>query len=239
MLTSDVNSAPLGPALKKEYPQIQQIARVAPTGKMFDYNDKKIQVDGYYTDAAFLDMFSFPLVTGSNRTALKDPHSIVITESLAKKIFGAENPVNKIIRLDNAQNFTVTGVLKEIPQNSSFHFEYLLPWADNNTNWDFNFAKTYVELKNPDDVKTVNKQIAGIISEHSKNEEGKQVFLHAVSKMNLQHNFDANGNPEADSDLVFLYLLAAVMLLIGCINFMNLTTARSEKKSKRSGCREK
>ncbi|MBO9199568.1 MULTISPECIES: ABC transporter permease [Niastella] len=236
--TGDVNSAPLGPALLKEYPLIKQMTRVVPTGKMFDYNDKKIQVDGCYADAAFLDMFSFPLITGNKRTALKDPQSIVITESLAKKIFGTENPVNKNLRLDSTQNFTVTGVLKDIPANSSFQFEYLLPWVENNAKWDNNFAKTYVELKNPDDVKTVNKQIANIISEHSKNEEGKQVFLHAVSKMNLQRHFDANGNPETDGELIFLYLLAAVMLLIGCINFMNLTTARSEKRAKEVGVRK-
>ncbi|MFL5746232.1 MAG: ABC transporter permease [Niastella sp.] len=234
----DNSSAPLGPALQKEYPQIQQMTRVASTGKMFDYNDKKIQVDGYYTDAAFLDMFSFPLITGNKRTALKDLHSIVITESLAKKIFGSGDPLNKIIRLDNSQSFTVSGVLKEIPANSSFHFEYLLPWADNNTNWDFIFTNTFVELKNPGDVKAINKQIAGIISEHAKNAEGTQIFLHAVSKMNLQHHFDANGNPETEKDIIFLSLLAAVMLLIGCINFMNLTTARSEKRAKEVGVRK-
>ena len=235
---NDISSAPMGPALQKEYPQIQQMTRVAPTGKMVDYKDKKIQVDGYYTDAAFLDMFSFPLITGNKRTALKDLHSIVLTEALAKKIFGSEDPVNKIVLLDNTQSFTVTGVLKDIPANSSFHFEYLLPWADNNTNWDFIFATTYVELKDPEEVKTVNKQIAAIISEHSKNEEGTQIFLHAVSKMNWQHHFDANGNPEMEKDLIFLPILAAVILLIGCINFMNLSTARSEKRAKEVGVRK-
>jgi ABC-type antimicrobial peptide transport system permease subunit len=238
MRVHDVSSAPLGPVLQKEYPQIQQMARVASTGKMFEYNDKKIQVDGLYTDAAFLDMFSFPLLTGSKRNALKELHSLVITESLAKKIFGTEDPINKTVQLDNAQSYTVTGVLKEIPPNSSFHFEYLLPWADNNTNWDFNFVNTYVELKDPGSVKTLNKQIAGIISEHSKNVEGTKIFLQAVSKMNLWHHFDANGNPEISNDLIFLPILAAVMLLIGCINFMNLTTARSEKRAKEVGVRK-
>lgn len=234
----DISSAPLGPALQKEYPQIQQMARVASVGKMFEYKDKQIQVDGYYTDAAFLDMFSFPLITGNKRTALKDGNSMVITASLARKIFGSEDPVNKVIRVDNAQRFTVTGVLKEIPLNSSLHFEYLLPWTDNNTNWDFNYVNTYVELKDPASVKAVNKQVADIISEHSRNEEKTQIFLHAVGKMNLQHHFDANGNPEIDKDLVFLPILAAVMLLIGCINFMNLTTARSEKRAKEVGVRK-
>jgi ABC-type antimicrobial peptide transport system permease subunit len=230
--------APLGPALQKEYPQIQQMARTAETGKVFDYNDKKIQSDGLYADAAFLDMFSFPLITGNKRTVLTDQYSIVITETLAKKIFGSEDPVNKVLRLDNDQNFTVTGVLKDIPANSSLHFEYLLPWVDNNTNWDFYFARTYVELKVPADVKTVNRHISDVISKHSKNEGGAQVFLHPVGKMHLQHHFDAVGNPETEKDTIFLPILAAVILLIGCINFMNLSTARSEKRAKEVGIRK-
>jgi ABC-type antimicrobial peptide transport system permease subunit len=234
----DGTSAPLGPALQKEYPRILQMTRVAQTGKLFDYKGKKIQVNGCYTDEAFLDMFTFPLVTGNKRTALKDQYSIVITESLAKKIFGTEDPVNKVITLDNVQPVTVTGILKDPPANSSFHFEYLLPWTDYNTNWDYYYANTYVELKDAAEVNAVNRQIAGVISKHSKNEAGTKIFLHPVSKMNLQHHFDANGNPETEKDLFFYYILAAVMLLIGCINFMNLSTARSEKRAKEVGVRK-
>ena len=234
----DYTSAPLGPALQKEYPKVKQIARVAGTGKLFNYKDKKLQADGYYADEAFLNMFSFPLLAGNAHTALKDQHAIIITQQLAKKIFGDEDPVNKVIRLDSTYHVTVTGVLKDVPLNSSLKFDYVLPWKDNDDNWDHYYATTYVELGTAGNVSGVNKQISNIISRHSKNEAGTQVFLHSVAKMHLQHHFDEKGNPEMESDIYFLSILAVVMLLIGCINFMNLSTARSGKRAKEVGVRK-
>lgn len=234
----DNTQAPLGPALQKEYPRIKQMTRVAGTGKLLAYKDKRLQADGCYTDAAFLSMFSFPLLSGNAHTVLKDQHAIVLTQKLAKKIFGDEDPVNKVIRLDNASDVIVAGVLKDLPQNSSLKFEYLLPWKDNNTNWDFYFANTFVELESPAEKNIVDKQIAGITSKYSKNEQKNQVFLHPVSKMHLQHHFDETGKPETESNMYFLYVLATVMLLIGCINFMNLSTARSGKRGKEVGVRK-
>jgi ABC-type antimicrobial peptide transport system permease subunit len=162
----------------------------------------------------------------------------VITETLAKKLFGSADPINKVIRLDNTRNATVTGVLKDIPLNSSLKFEYLLPWEDNNNKWDHFYATTYVELKDPRNVAVLNKQILNVISRHIKNEQGTQVFLHPVAKMHVQNHFDANGNPENNSDLYFFSVLAVVMLLIGCINFMNLSTARSAKRAREVGVRK-
>lgn len=234
----DITSAPLGPVLQKEYPQIKQMTRVNGADKLFGYRDKRIQVGGYYTDEAFLSMFSFPLIAGNVRTVLKDKNSIVLTESLAKRVFGAEDPLNKVILLDNKRNVTVTGLLKDVPLNSSLDFEYLLPWEENNNNWDYYFARTYVELKDPAGVNAVNKQIGNVISDHSENPLGTRIFLHPVSKMHVQHHFDAKGNPETELNLYFLPVLAAVMLLIGCINFMNLSTARSEKRAREVGVRK-
>jgi ABC-type antimicrobial peptide transport system permease subunit len=234
----DHSQAPLGPALQKEYPRIKQMTRIAGTGKQLSYKDKKLQADGYYTDAPFLNMFSFPLLAGSQQSVLKEQHAIVLTENMAKKIFGDEDPLNKVIRLDNARDVTVTGVLKEVPQNSSLKFEYLLPWEDNNINWDFYFANTFVELNSPEEVSVVDKQIADIISKHSKNKQGTQVFLHPVGKMHLQHNFDEKGKPKSESEIYFLSVLAVIMLLIGCINFMNLSTAQSGKRGKEVGVRK-
>ena len=127
--SSEITPDPLAPALKQYYPEIKSVARVAETGRLLRFGDKKISVSGTYTEPAFLSMFSFPLVKGNAQTALTDPHSILITEQLAKKIFGDEDPMNKIIRADNTDNFTVAGVLKDLPNNSEFKFEYLLPWA--------------------------------------------------------------------------------------------------------------
>ncbi|OQP63093.1 hypothetical protein A3860_03725 [Niastella vici] len=234
----DLTSAPLGPALKNDFPNIKQMTRVVSTGKLFNYKDKKFEAQGSYADEAFLNMFSFPLVSGNRQTALKDQHSIILTQQLAKKIFGDEDPVNKVIRLDSADNRTVTGVLKDIPLNSSLKFDYLLPWYDNKSKWDNYYATTYVELASAGEVNSVNKQISDVISRHSKNEEGTQIFLHPVSKMHIQHHFDEKGRPETESDIYFLSVLAAVMLMIGCINFMNLSTARSGKRAKEVGVRK-
>lgn len=234
----DLTAAPLGPVLKNDFPNIKQMTRVVGTGKLFNYKDKKLEAQGYYADEAFLHMFSFPLLSGSTRGALKEQHAIILTQQLAKRIFGNEDPVNKVIRLDSANNVTVMGILKDIPLNSSLKFDYLLPWRDNKDNWDHVYANTYVELSSAGDVGGVNKQISNVISRHSKNKEGIQVFLHPVSKMHIQHHFDEKGRPETESDIYFLSVLAAVMLLIGCINFMNLSTARSGKRAKEVGVRK-
>src|ERR1044072_2142679 len=126
LICHDHSQAPLGPAMQKECPGIKQMARIASTGKQVGYKDKMLQANGYYADAPFLNMFSFPLLAGSKQAALNDKHAIVITEKLAKKIFGEEDPLNKVIRLDNTRDVTVSGVLKDIPMNSSLKFEYLL-----------------------------------------------------------------------------------------------------------------
>ena len=234
----DLTSAPLGPALQEEFPKIKKMTRVANTGKLFNYKDKKFEAQGYYADDAFLNMFSFPLLSGNAQTALKDKHAIIITQQLANRIFGEEDPLNKVIRLDSTHQVTVTGVLKDVPLNSSLKFDYLLPWLENNYKWDNYYASTYVELADAGEVNSVNKQISDVISRHSKNEEGTQIFLHPVSKMHLQHHFDEKGRPETESDIYFLSVLAVVMLMIGCINFMNLSTARSGKRSKEVGVRK-
>lgn len=234
----DHSQAPLGPALQKEYPRIRQMSRIAYTGKQFSYKDKKLQADGYYADAPFLNMFSFPLITGGRQAVLKDPEAIVLTEKMAKKIFGDEDPLHKVIRLDNTRDVTVTGVLKDVPLNSSLKFDYLLPWQENNNKWDYYFANTFVELKSPEEKSVVDKQIADVISKHSKNEQGSQVFLHPVGKMSLQGHFDEKGNPETQTEIYFLSVLAVIMLFIGCINFMNLSTAQSGRRGKEVGVRK-
>jgi ABC-type antimicrobial peptide transport system permease subunit len=238
LICHDHSQSPLGPALQKEHPQIKQMARIAHTGKQFSYKDKKLLADGYYADAPFLSMFSFPLLAGSRQAVLNDQHAIVLTEKMAKKIFGDEDPLNKVIRLDNTRDVTVSGVLKDVPMNSSLKFEYLLPWEDKNNKWDLYFANTFIELNNAEEAGTVDKQIADIISRHSKNEQHSQVFLHPVGKMHLQGSFDEKGKPKTQSEIYFLSVLAVIMLLIGCINFMNLSTAHSGKRGKEVGVRK-
>src|SRR5215203_5466173 len=121
-------AAPLAPVLKTDYPEVKNVTRISGTEKLWSYGDKKLKVQGSFADPAFLNMFSFPLIKGSTKTALKDVYSIVVTKEFSEKFFGREDPLGKIIRADNKENFTVTAVLKTLPNNTDFSFEYLLPW---------------------------------------------------------------------------------------------------------------
>lgn len=240
----NVTSASLAPALKKDYPEIKEVTRVSGTEKLCSYKDKKIKIQGNYADPYFLNMFSFPLLKGNVQTALNDPHSIVITEQLAKKIFGDEDPMNKIIRADNNDDFTITGVLKDLPFDTDFRFEYLVSWeflkakGIENLSWDNNNVSTFAELQPRVDIKLVNSKIADVATRITKENKPK-TFLYLFAKEHLYGHFEngiaTGGNID---NLYMLGILAGIILLIACINFMNLSTARSEKRAKEVGVRK-
>lgn len=236
---------PLGPALRKDYPEIKDVVRVAPTEKLFSYGDTKLEANGNFTDASFLNMFSFPLLKGDAHSVLSDIHSIVITEKLAKKIFGDVDPMNKIILADNADNFTVTGVLKDLPDNTKFRFEYLLPWdflkakGIEHAQWDYHYVTTYAELQPLANIDGLNKKISNITRNNSDKNERESIFLYPLTKDYLYGKFE-NGKPVGGSiDTVkMLVILALVIMLIACINYMNLSTARSMRRAKEVGVRK-
>jgi putative ABC transport system permease protein len=236
-------AAPLATALKTDYPEIKNVTRISGTEKLWSYGDKRLKVQGSFTDPSFLSMFSFPLIKGNAQTALKDIYSIVITEEFAKKVFGNEDPMGKTIRGDNTDNFTVTGVLKTLPNNTDFRFEYLLPWEFLKTKgiehpvWDYNYASTFVELQPGATIDAVNRKIADVVIRHSNKEVKAEIFLHPLTKEHLYHNFE-NGKAKGGENIYFLVILATVILLIACINFMNLSTARSEKRAREVGVRK-
>jgi len=190
-------------------------------------------------------MFSFPLIEGNAQTALNDAQSIVITDQLAKKLFGNEKPINKIIRADNAENFIVRCVLEDLPHNTKFKFEFLLSWeylkatGIENASWTNAYASTFVELQAASNIDAVNKKISNVIDRQTNSDSKIEIFLHPLSKEHLQNRFE-NGKPAGGSidNLRFLGILAGIILLIACINFMNLSTARSEKRAKEVGVRK-
>jgi len=236
-------SSLLGPALHS-YPEIKSVARVTGSGMLFRYADKKIEAGGFFTDPAFLSMFSFPLTEGSIESALKDPNDIVVTRRLATKLFGSQDPAGKIITTPTGDNFTVTGVLQDPPVSSQFKFEYLLPFSYLHdpgawSNWNTN---TWVELKPDANVDAVNQKIAGIIARNFPAERSASkstIFLYPLTKVYLYGRFE-NGQPSGGNidGLRLMGGLAAILLLIACINFMNLSTARSEKRGKEVGVRK-
>jgi putative ABC transport system permease protein len=234
----------LGPTLKQEYPEVADMARQYSRWYVTKAGDKKVSTKALITDPSFLSMFSFPLVQGNVKTVLNNVYSIVITEEMAKKMFGTADAMNKVITIDK-DNFTVTGILKDLPTNSSFDFEYILPWpyltktgGDDNY-WGNNSVQTFVQLK-PNTSKTlVDAKIKDVTKKHSKGQEQQEVFLHPISKWHLYSNFENGKISGGRIETVRLFgIVAAFILLIACINFMNLSTARSEKRAKEVGIRK-
>ena len=205
-----------------------------------------------YVEPSFFSMFTLPFTQGNAGNAFAQLHSIVITEKTAKKFFGDEkNVIGKTVRMDNKQDYVVTGVLKDLPENSSIQFEWLAPfkvWYDDNpgaANW-FNFGlTTYVELKPEVDAASLNNQLLNPLYDFTtqKNESSAStvhVFLFGMNDWHLRNDFD-NGKETGSGRIEYVHLfsiIAWIILFIACINFMNLATAGSEKRSKEIGVRK-
>ena len=240
------NSTPkiLGPTLKKDYPEVEDITRTTGGWFVTIAGDKKFSSEFLFVDPSFLKMFSFPFKKGNPQTALNNVYSIVVTEKMAKKMFGNEDPMNKQIRIDS-NSFTVTGILKDLPTNTSFTFEYLLPWElikklhFDDDQWDNNSVNTYALLKPQTSLTAFNEKIKNISKTHSKGVVKEQVFLYPLDKLHLYSRFENGVASGGLIDTVRLFIIiAAFILLIACINFMNLSTARSEKRAKEVGIRK-
>ncbi|OMP77065.1 ABC transporter permease [[Flexibacter] sp. ATCC 35208] len=238
-----------GPALEKDVPEVAHAVRVKMNGNsLFSVDDKKIMKSGATVDTAFLQVFSFPMLKGNPSTALNDVHSIVLTEKTAKSLFGHEEAMGKIIKIENKENFTVTGILKDLPDNTRFNFEYLLPWSSLNygegqeLGWNDNSTRTYVLLKPNSNFNAVATKIKELKQHYSS--EAKmmkwEMFIYPLTRWRLHSSF-TNGVEDNGGRSTFVRIfgiIAGLILLIACINFMNLSTAQSEKRAKEVGIRK-
>ena len=237
----------LARTVEKDLPEVERAVRVNwPRQFLFSVGDKRLTVGGNMVDTGFLQMFSFPLLKGNAQTALNNGTSIVLTEKLAERIFGDEEAMGKVIKVDNKDYFTVTGILKDLPENTRFKFEYLLPWQyviqrnEDDSVWGNNSTRTYVLLKENASLASANAKMKGLKPRYDKNEDPKwEMFLYPIDRWRLYSSFK-NGHEDGGLiDFVKMFgIIAAFILLIACINFMNLSTARSEKRAKEVGIRK-
>jgi putative ABC transport system permease protein len=235
---------PLGPALEAEIPEIQDSTRALNLrAQLLRYEDKAFEeYDVWSVDPAFLDMFSFPMIRGNPENALSGTSSLVMTERLAEKFFGDENPIGKVINLAQSADFTVTGILKDIPANSSLEFDVLIPYKyldsidatdDNFTN---NQTYTWVQLHSGVSAEGVSEKISGFV-QTKVSRSGMVLELLPLTKVHLYTYSGYEKNLAVQS--VYLFSIIAIfVLIIGCINFMNLSTARSANRAKEVGLRK-
>ncbi len=216
---------------------------------LFTVGDKRITKRAFYASEEFLEMFQFPLIKGNAASVLDDPTSIVITEAMAKTFFGDTDPLNQVIRVDNKSDLKVTGVLKNIPKNSSFQFDFLLTWKLNEetskwvkearTNWGNNSFQIFMELSDPSNQVTVERAIKGLIVKRDPEDYKRELFLHPLLKWRLSSEFENGKEGEGRMAFVKMFgLIAIFILVIACINFMNLSTARSERRAREVGIRK-
>ncbi|MGN6195629.1 MAG: ABC transporter permease [Ginsengibacter sp.] len=237
----------LAPTLKADYPEVEQAVRVSNANFLFTVGEKHLNVQGYFTDSGFLKTFSFPLLRGNENTALSENYHIVITNKLAKKLFGDEEAMGKTIRIDSNANFVVSGVLKDLPNNTKADFEYLLPWSylktiggDDNY-WGNNSVTTYVLLKPGVSEAAFDAKIKDITINHTKDADKSttEVFTQPLKDAWLYSKSENGKYVGGRIERVKTFaIIAALILLIACINFMNLSTARSEKRAKEVGIRK-
>lgn len=239
---------PLSKALKADIPEIEQSARSTWTNpRIFSLGDKTIKESGIYADPSYIDVFSLQFIDGDPNTALTNINSLVITESMAERFFGENSAVGKALKVDNNEEYLITGVVEDYPANTSYTFDWIIPFkkyeADNEwlETWGNNGLLTFVQLKPTADLSQVNQKIYEFIEEKTGGETTwSKIFLYPMERWHLYSSFDSNGNEiEGSVKYVRLFgIIAWVVLLIACINFMNLATARSEKRAKEVGVRK-
>jgi ABC-type antimicrobial peptide transport system permease subunit len=234
-----VVSIPVGPALKKDFPEIRDSVRVSDFRGLLTYEDKKFDEIGAYVDPSFLEIFSFPLERGNSETALQSPLSIVISQKAAEKFFGLENPLGKNLKVNNDLDLTITGVIKNIPENSYFDLDFLIPFEifekrdRDPTNWGRFQLYTYILLQDNSSYKELGTKMAGLLQEHNVR-PGPRLELEALTRIHLYAS-DGGG------DIRYIYIFAIIalfILAIACINFINLSTARSSTRAVEIGMRK-
>ena len=243
-------TAPMGPALQADYPEVQSFARVFSTGYLIVNGNNKFQENNLaFADNSIFKIFTFPFIEGDPATALKAPFSIVLTETMAKKYFGSQDALGKSLLLDGKHPVNITGIIKDVPHNSHFNFDMLIsvPTIEQlkiiNLNEWGNFSNvTYLLLRPGTDANALQAKLPNFLIKHiseQKRHNGYdyQLFVQPLSEVYMDNLRGAQFNGSMSNVYTFS-IIAIFILLIACINFINLTTARASERAKEIGIRK-
>jgi len=244
--TFEAMPGPLAASLRNEIPEIKRAFRFSwPGQQLLTVGDKSTYERGFYSEPDFFNVLTFPVVKGDPVAALLDAGSVVITERTAKKFFGDEDPIGKILRHNNQRDLKVAAVVRDVPPGSTLRFDVLLPfriyeqmntdWIDT---WDNNSMPTWVELQPGADLAALNAKLENYIQGKQEN-TAAHIFAYPLDRWRLWGNFEEGKQNGGRIDLVtMLGVIGVFVLLIACINFMNLATARSERRAREVGVRK-
>lgn len=243
---------PLAPALKEEYPEIEHITRIYFDDEaLFEHGDKRIyEYDNViYADPGFFNVFPFRILKGDPSHLLDAPDSIVVTASMAQKYFGDEEPLGKVFRVNNKYNFMVTGVIEDVPVNSHYNFGFVISFlAKNEKNFGtwlnlwtgYTDLYTYAVLPENLNIEEFSNKVEDIITRHSGTRPGitRKIFFQPLKRIYLHSHVEDEISSNSVSNLIILSTIAFLILIIACINYMNLATAQSAKRAKEVGMRK-
>ena len=236
----------LSPALLAEFPEISASTRLSRGGgeKLLSYEDKHFLEFYYAVDPAFFKIFTFDFVEGEANTVFSDPYSMVLSETMAKKFFGNQNPLGEIIQLDQKADFTVTGIIEDIPSNSHLQRDIFIPfetwgklYEEPLEHWQYLSFYTYVLLNADVDTFGVEAKFPAFTKKYGIPEAN--LFLQPLLSIHLHSHYIGEISPNTHfSTLMLLGSIAVLILLIACFNYMNLTTARASARMKEVGTRK-
>ena len=249
LLLQSTSSPPMGPRMAKDFPEVEKYVRFQNWNLLAQRNGISFyEPNSYIADSTVFDVFSFNLLKGDKRTALREPFSIVLTEPMAKKYFGDEDPVGQMLKMDN-DNYTVTGVMEDVPENSHFRFSNLISfstWSRNHKDnedrsWFSNGYHTYLLLRDAESAGKVREKMKGFIDKNI--EKGGMYYedlplqpLYSIY-MTTQRSWE-NGTRGSMNNIYILSIIAIFILLIACFNYINLATARASRRLKEVGLRK-
>lgn len=252
--------APLAGALMRDFPEIEQATNIADHQALLGYEDNHFLETGLWADENFLDVFSISLLQGNQNTALQAPNSIVLSRALADKIFNAIEPIGKSIVLEDTVMFKVTGIMENPPLNSTFHYGYLTSFLShedyqidlNNNRWNSNYLYTFFRTAQGTDLDQLQTKINGMVDTYiyagmeAGADEAREAFLiqglrdvHLRSHFN--HDIGAMTGTENKGNLINLYLfltIGIIILVLACVNYVNLAIARSLRRAREVGLRK-
>lgn len=239
---------PLAESIAKEIPGIKHAVRMGwSTPLLFSVGDNNLFQTGLYSDPNIADVLSLEFLEGDRKKAFDQVNNLILSETGAKKLFGSQPALGKTVKVNNNELYIVSGIVKDLPKNSSYGFQWLIPFkkiiakSEFLTQWDNNSIQTLVQIEKNANVDQINKQLMNYVKNKTNGEVTfSKNFLYPMERFITHNVFDKSGN-EIEGGLKNIRLfsiIAWIVLLIACINFMNLATARSEKRAKEVGMRK-